>query len=73
MKKVEAIFKKFEKEKKENNLPVFENILQIIGKTPIVKLQKIAKNLLSEIFVKLESYPDSGIKDRAASLKMKIK
>lgn len=45
----------------------FDNILETIGKTPIVKLNKISKNLEAEIFAKIESFnPGSSIKDRAA-------
>ena len=42
-------------------------ILTAIGKTPLVKLSKISKNLPSDIFVKLESKnPMGSVKDRIA-------
>ena len=41
------------------------NILEAIGNTPIVKLNKVAKDVSSEIFVKLEYLnPGGSIKDR---------
>ncbi len=46
---------------------VYENVLQLIGKTPIVKLNKVGRNLKSKIYVKLEYFnPGSSIKDRIA-------
>lgn len=42
-----------------------QNILDTIGNTPIIKLQKVAKNIQSEIYVKLEFMnPGGSIKDR---------
>lgn len=42
-------------------------LLQCIGKTPLVRLSKIARDTGTEIFVKLESRnPGGSIKDRAA-------
>lgn len=44
-----------------------DNILQAIGNTPLVKLNKLTKNLSVEIYAKLEYFNPSGsIKDRIA-------
>lgn len=46
---------------------VANNILDLIGKTPLIKINKLNKNKNVEIFAKLESYNPSGsIKDRVA-------
>jgi len=43
------------------------NMLNLIGKTPMVKLNKLTKNHYAEVFVKLECFnPMSSVKDRAA-------
>lgn len=43
------------------------NILQAIGNTPLVKLNKLAKDLKPSIFVKLEYFnPTGSVKDRIA-------
>ena len=44
-----------------------KNIIEIIGNTPIVKLQKIVEKGCGEIYVKLEAYnPTGSKKDRMA-------
>ncbi len=44
-----------------------ENILQLIGKTPLVKLSKISARLNCNLVAKLESFnPGSSVKDRTA-------
>ncbi len=44
-----------------------ENILSTIGKTPVVKLNKIGIDLSQELWVKLESFnPGGSVKDRPA-------
>lgn len=44
---------------------VFDNILQTIGKTPIVKLNHISKELPAELYVKCEFMnPGGSVKDR---------
>lgn len=49
---------------------VYENVLELIGKTPLVELKKLNKDGLARVFVKLESKnPGGSIKDRPA-LKM---
>ena len=46
---------------------VADNVLKLIGKTPIVKLNKITKNLEANIFVKVEYVnPTGSLKDRIA-------
>jgi len=43
------------------------NMLNLIGKTPMVKINKLTENLYANVFVKLESFnPMSSVKDRAA-------
>lgn len=49
---------------------VYNNILETIGNTPLVKINKITKNLPGEYYIKLETVnPGNSIKDRMA-LKM---
>ena len=44
---------------------IIENILEAIGKTPVVKLNKIAKNLKCDLYAKCEFFNAGGsIKDR---------
>jgi len=46
---------------------VAENITQLIGNTPLVKINKLNKNGKAEVLVKLESFnPMSSVKDRIA-------
>ncbi len=46
-------------------MAVFDNITQTIGNTPLVKLQRIGKNLPAEILLKLEFFnPLGSVKDR---------
>ncbi|MFN3699844.1 MAG: PLP-dependent cysteine synthase family protein, partial [Dictyoglomus sp.] len=46
---------------------IANNISELIGNTPLVKLNKIAKNCLAEIVVKLEFFnPGGSVKDRIA-------
>jgi len=48
-------------------MPIFNNVLEIIGKTPLVELRKLNKNGCAKVFVKLESKnPGGSIKDRPA-------
>jgi cysteine synthase A len=48
-------------------MAISENILDLIGNTPIVKLKKISKDLPGEIWAKLEFMNPSGsVKDRIA-------
>ncbi len=46
---------------------IYNNISELIGKTPVIKLNKFTKGLDANIFVKLESFnPMSSVKDRLA-------
>jgi len=46
---------------------VYDNICQVIGRTPIVRLNRIVKDGWAEILVKLESFnPGGSVKDRIA-------
>lgn len=47
-------------------MPVFENILATIGRTPVVRINKLAPAHVS-MFVKVEAFnPMSSVKDRLA-------
>ena len=44
-----------------------ETILQSIGKTPLVRLRRLAEGLQAKVYVKLESLnPGGSVKDRVA-------
>jgi cysteine synthase len=46
-------------------MKIYKNISELIGNTPLVKLNKSTKNLSANIFAKLEFYnPTASIKDR---------
>ena len=46
---------------------VYNNVLDMIGVTPILKLNKLVKDDMADIYVKLEKFnPAGSIKDRAA-------
>ncbi|MBN1329765.1 MAG: cysteine synthase A [Candidatus Heimdallarchaeota archaeon] len=48
-------------------MPLYNNILETIGNTPLIKLNKITKDIKAEIYAKVEFFnPGSSIKDRAA-------
>ncbi|MCP4125799.1 MAG: pyridoxal-phosphate dependent enzyme, partial [Gammaproteobacteria bacterium] len=45
----------------------YDNILQTIGNTPVVRLNKVRDILAAELWVKLESFnPAGSVKDRPA-------
>ncbi|MFZ3230188.1 MAG: cysteine synthase family protein [Pseudobdellovibrio sp.] len=47
------------------NLSVSQNILETIGQTPLIKLQKITKNSKHQFFAKMEYFnPGGSVKDR---------
>lgn len=47
--------------------PVYNNIIETIGNTPLVKLNRITENVEPNIYLKLEFFnPGSSIKDRIA-------
>ena len=51
--------------KGEKKMAIYENMHELIGKTPMVKLSTINKEITSEIFAKLEFYnPAGSVKDR---------
>lgn len=46
---------------------IFKNILETIGTTPLIKLNRITKGLIPEIYVKVEYFnPGGSVKDRIA-------
>ena len=46
-------------------MKIYSNITQTIGKTPLVKMNRLNKGLLAEIYLKLEFFnPLSSVKDR---------
>ncbi|MFA5509229.1 MAG: pyridoxal-phosphate dependent enzyme, partial [Vulcanimicrobiota bacterium] len=46
-------------------METYDNILQLIGDTPLIKLSRISKNVRPNIYVKVESFnPGGSIKDR---------
>src|SRR5680860_1700196 len=49
------------------DLQVFNNVLQLIGNTPLIRLNKITKGLKGEFFAKVEAFnPGHSTKDRIA-------
>jgi cysteine synthase A len=45
----------------------YDNIIEVVGKTPLVRLNRITKDIKPNIFVKLESFnPGGSVKDRIA-------
>ncbi|MDF2832876.1 pyridoxal-phosphate dependent enzyme, partial [Chryseobacterium indoltheticum] len=46
---------------------VYDNILGLIGNTPLVKLNTVTKEIPAKVYAKLESYnPGHSTKDRIA-------
>ena len=46
---------------------VYDNILGLIGNTPMVRLNKVVEDNPAKVFAKLESYnPGHSVKDRIA-------
>lgn len=46
---------------------VFDNILGLIGNTPMVRLNQVTKDIPATVYAKLESYnPGHSTKDRIA-------
>ena len=46
-------------------MPIYKNVLETIGRTPLVRLNKVTEGLNAEILVKLEYFnPLSSVKDR---------
>lgn len=54
-------------------MKVVQNITELIGDTPVVKLNKVVPKDAADIFVKLESFnPSKSVKDRAAYNMIKV-
>ena len=52
---------------------MFKNALEMIGNTPIVKLNNVTNEEMAEIYVKLEGFnPGGSVKDRAALSMMEV-
>lgn len=48
-------------------MAIYQNITELVGKTPIVKLNKIVPEGAADVYVKLEAFnPGSSVKDRIA-------
>ena len=46
---------------------IYQNITELIGQTPIVKLNNLVPEGAAELYVKLEAFnPGSSVKDRIA-------
>jgi cystathionine beta-synthase len=51
----------------KNNSKIVDNVLDLIGDTPMVRLQKVTQNLVGNYYGKLESFnPGDSVKDRIA-------
>ena len=51
----------------KKNIQVFDNVLQLIGNTPLIKLNKMTANYNGEFFAKVEAFnPGHSSKDRIA-------
>ena len=51
----------------EKDIQVFDNVLQLIGKTPLIKLNKMTEGFEGEFFAKVEAFnPGHSSKDRIA-------
>ena len=51
----------------DNNKNVYDNVLQLIGSTPLIKLNKIASDFDGDFFAKVEAFnPGHSSKDRIA-------
>lgn len=62
---VESIFMSISGLPVSESLRVYDNILQTIGKTPLVRLNRIGRNLPNPIYVKIEAFnPGGSVKDR---------
>lgn len=46
---------------------IYQDITQTVGKTPLVKLNRLTDDTMADVYVKVESFnPTSSVKDRAA-------
>ncbi|MFK7051088.1 pyridoxal-phosphate dependent enzyme, partial [Flavobacterium davisii] len=49
------------------HMAIYQNITQLVGKTPVIKLNNIVPEGAAEVYVKLEAFnPGSSVKDRIA-------
>lgn len=54
-------------------MTVARNVIELIGKTPMVRLNRLAGSDLAEVLVKLESFnPGGSVKDRIAMSRILI-
>jgi cystathionine beta-synthase len=52
----------------ENKINAYNNILELIGNTPLVKLNRVAENLIGNFYAKVEAFnPGHSSKDRIAN------
>ena len=52
---------------RSDSLRVYDNILQVIGKTPLVRLERLGRDLPCPVYTKVESLnPGGSVKDRIA-------
>ena len=59
--------KVFSNKKYKFLMKYFNNIIETIGNTPLIKLNSITKSIKSDVFVKVESFnPGNSVKDRMA-------
>ncbi len=59
--------------KEDEEMRVVENISQLIGNTPMLKLNKLVPDYAADVYVKLEMYnPSRSVKDRAAFNMIKV-
>ena len=48
-------------------MKIYNNILDTIGNTPIVRINKLAKDVSAQVFAKIETTnPGNSVKDRMA-------
>ena len=48
-------------------MKIYNNILETIGNTPIVRINKLAKDVSAQVFAKIETTnPGNSVKDRMA-------
>ena len=53
-------------------MAIYENITELIGNTPIVKLNRLVPEGAADVYVKLEAFnPGSSVKDRIALSRLK--
>ena len=53
-------------------MKVFENVLETIGNTPMIRLHKVCDEIAATVYAKVETYnPGHSIKDRMAMIMIK--